>query len=197
MDVNSNSPGPNSKTRLSAEGGVWMAEARVTEDFRGQGSSRDKPRHPSDTKVSFCCLCHRNPANDARYLPCQHAYCLACLQGYYGEKQAQSVMRIAALPCPLSACRRMAEVPREAGVAGFPTRQISDQGTKPDSTGCQPDRSNGVWTVDEDCGGRGGNSSGITNNELDFPEHGHLRTDQNGNERKFIFPDCVRASEEV
>ena len=58
-----------------------------------------------------CMLCRHQLPSVVRQtcsLPCRHVFCRSCFDDYCERKQSGSVMRIAALPCPV--CRRLVDV---------------------------------------------------------------------------------------
>ena len=79
---------------------------------------RVRPVSADDELPDGCCPICKGSLREARFVHDRHAFCLTCLQKYYDVRQAMSVMRVGAIPCP--ACRTLVEVPR-SGVEAFPT----------------------------------------------------------------------------
>ena len=75
--------------------------------------------HPIVKELVFCKLCSQF-FEDPRVLPCQHTFCLRCLQAQFQTAHASTRTRLNSLRCPL--CYSTAAIPLR-GINQFPTDQ--------------------------------------------------------------------------
>ena len=77
----------------------------------------DRDLEEQANSLTSCPICMET-FDKPKVLPCQHTFCLACIQSHYNATNNQRVVAVSNFPCPT--CRAVCYVPRQ-GLSELPT----------------------------------------------------------------------------